>query len=304
MLDAAPCQVGDVQQAVDAAQVDERAVVGDVLDDALDHRAFLQGLEQLLALLALRRFEHRAARHHDVVALAVELDDLEFELLAFVRRGVLDRTHIDQRARQEGADAVDHDGQAALDLAGDQPLHQRALFQRLFQRRATRPGAWPFARQPGFAVAVFQRLDRDRDEIAGLALRPSPRSFLNSSMEMKLSDFSPALTTTKFWSTRTTSAVITSPARISWRDRLSSNSAAKLSCGIDAGAGGGGWVAVVIIGERYSSINQRHSAGVSSSKKPLHQAVGVDSRPSAGHIWIEQHRFCYALPVRADHAAI
>jgi len=37
------------------------------------------------------------------------------------------------------------------------------------------------------------------------------------------------LTTTKFWSMRTTSAVMTSPARISWRARLSSKRAAKLS---------------------------------------------------------------------------
>ena len=89
---AAPGQVGDVQQAVDAAEVDERAVVGDVLDDALDDGAFLQVVQQLLALFALAGFEHGAARQHDVVALAVELDDLEFEFLAFVRRGVLDRT--------------------------------------------------------------------------------------------------------------------------------------------------------------------------------------------------------------------
>ena len=91
MLHAPPGEVGDVQQAVDAAQVHERAVVGDVLDDALDHRALGQGLEQLLALLALRGLEHRAARHHHVVALAVELDDLELDLLALVGRGVLDR---------------------------------------------------------------------------------------------------------------------------------------------------------------------------------------------------------------------
>ena len=86
MLDAAPGEVGDVQQAVDAAQVDERAVVGDVLDDALDDRAFLQRRQQLLALFAEARFEHGAARHDDVVALAVELDDLELERLVFERR--------------------------------------------------------------------------------------------------------------------------------------------------------------------------------------------------------------------------
>jgi hypothetical protein len=84
VLDATPRDVGDVQQAVDAAEVDERAVVGDVLDDALDDRAFLQRLEQLLALFTLVRLDDGTTRHHDVVALAVELDDLELELLAFV----------------------------------------------------------------------------------------------------------------------------------------------------------------------------------------------------------------------------
>ena len=39
MVDPAPAHVGDVQQAVDAAQVDERAEVGDVLDRALANLA-------------------------------------------------------------------------------------------------------------------------------------------------------------------------------------------------------------------------------------------------------------------------
>src|SRR5712691_5493335 len=60
MLDPPPGEIGDVQQAVDSAQVHERAVVGDVLDDALDRRAFLQVGEQRLALGALRGLEHRA----------------------------------------------------------------------------------------------------------------------------------------------------------------------------------------------------------------------------------------------------
>ena len=80
MLDALPRHVGDVQQAVDAAEVDERAVVGEVLDHALDDRAFLQLVEQLRALGAVFLLDDRAARH-DVVALLVELDDLELEVL-------------------------------------------------------------------------------------------------------------------------------------------------------------------------------------------------------------------------------
>src|SRR6185312_5253743 len=130
VLDAAPGEVGDVQKTVDAAEIHERAVVGDVLDDALDDRAFLQRRQELLALLAERRLEHGAPRHDDVVALAVELDDLELELLVLERRGVLDRADVDQRARQERADAVDHHGKAALDLAGHEALDDGALLHR------------------------------------------------------------------------------------------------------------------------------------------------------------------------------
>ena len=42
VIDALVADVGDVEQAVDAAEVDERAIVGDVLDHALDHLALGQ----------------------------------------------------------------------------------------------------------------------------------------------------------------------------------------------------------------------------------------------------------------------
>ena len=60
-FDAAPGHVGDVQQAVDAAQVDERAVVGDVLDEAVDDLAFREAGDDLRALLGAALFEDRAA---------------------------------------------------------------------------------------------------------------------------------------------------------------------------------------------------------------------------------------------------
>ena len=133
MLDAAPRQIGDVQQSVDPAQIYECAVVGDVLDDALDHHAFLQRLEQLLPVLALGSLEYRAARHDHVVAFAVELDDLELHRLALIGRGVLDRTDIHQGARKECADTIGHDGQPALDLAADHAGDQGPRFQRFFK---------------------------------------------------------------------------------------------------------------------------------------------------------------------------
>ena len=168
MTNAAPGQVGDVQQAVDAAEVNERTVVGDVLDDALDDGTFLERREQLGAFFAHAGFHHGAAGHHDVVALAVELDHLEFEGLAFERGGVLDRTGVDERTGQEGADAVGHDGEAALDLAGDGAGDEFAGFESLLEVHPGSEALGLVARENGFAEAVFGRFDCHGNEVAGL----------------------------------------------------------------------------------------------------------------------------------------
>src|SRR5690606_15396987 len=76
VIDAAPGHVGDVQQTVDAAEVDERAVVGDVLDHAVDDLTFAETGDDLGPLLGPRLLEHRAARDDDVAAAAVHLEDL------------------------------------------------------------------------------------------------------------------------------------------------------------------------------------------------------------------------------------
>jgi hypothetical protein len=57
MVDAAPRHVGDVQQAVDAAQVNERTVIGDVLDHAFDHLAFGEVLHQFRTLFGTGLFQ-------------------------------------------------------------------------------------------------------------------------------------------------------------------------------------------------------------------------------------------------------
>ena len=105
MVDATPAHVGHVQQAVDAPEVDERAVVGDVLDHALEHRALLEPLEGVLALhLALLLQEH-AAGQDDVAPAAVELDDLELVLLADELLELPDRPQRHLGSGQEGPDA-------------------------------------------------------------------------------------------------------------------------------------------------------------------------------------------------------
>jgi hypothetical protein len=46
-----------VEQSVDAAEVHEGAVVGEILDDAFQRRAFLQAIEQGIAFRAVLFFD-------------------------------------------------------------------------------------------------------------------------------------------------------------------------------------------------------------------------------------------------------
>ena len=111
----APGKLGDVDQAVDAVEVDERAEVDDVRDRRPPRpRPCCEPVEDLLAGLLALLLEHRAAREHDVVAAAVELDHLALDLLAEVLVEVLHAADVDQRRGQEAAHA-EVDDQAALD---------------------------------------------------------------------------------------------------------------------------------------------------------------------------------------------
>ena len=56
MMNTLPGHIGDVQQAIDTAQVQKGAIVGEVFHHAGDNRAFFQALEQLFALSTELRF--------------------------------------------------------------------------------------------------------------------------------------------------------------------------------------------------------------------------------------------------------
>ena len=154
MLDTLPGHIGDVQQAVDAAQVYERTVVGQVLHDTLDFHAFLQGFEQLLTLCAVLGFHHRTTGNHNVVALRIQLDDLEVQLFAFQVSNVAHRTDIYQRARQERTDRADIDGETAFYLARDLTFYDLVFVESFFQLAPHFGALGFFTGQAGEAHAI------------------------------------------------------------------------------------------------------------------------------------------------------
>src|SRR5581483_1179436 len=168
MLYALPREIGDMQQAVDAAEIDKRTIVGQVLDHALDHLTFLEVGEQRLAFRGNFLLDHRAARDDDVRALAVDLDDFEFELFAFEITRVAYRTYVDERTGEEGAHAIDSNGVAAFDFTGHDAGDDGLILERLLEILPRFDAAGFLAREQGFAGAVLDGLHDHFDAVAHL----------------------------------------------------------------------------------------------------------------------------------------
>ena len=169
VVDPAPAHVGDVEEAVDAAEVDERTVLGEVLDDALDDLAFLEALERRLLQRRALLLEEHAARQHDVAALLVELDDLELEVLAEERVEVADRAEVDLRAREERLHAAaDRDREATLHARGDDALDQLVALARGADLVPDLEPIGLLLGEDAHAGVVLAGLEEDVDDVARL----------------------------------------------------------------------------------------------------------------------------------------
>ena len=118
MIDTAPAHVGDVEETVDAAEVNECTVFGDVLDDAVENGTFVEFFERLALENCTFFFEKGAAGKDDVSAFFVELDNFEAIFLADEFVEIASRTEFDLAAGEECADA-DINGEATLDAGHD-----------------------------------------------------------------------------------------------------------------------------------------------------------------------------------------
>ena len=174
MIDAPPGDIGHMQEAVDAAQIDERAIVGEVLDRALDDLPLGEIGDDLVALLGPALLEHGAAGDDDVAASPVHLQDLEWLGHVHQRPDVANRANVDLAARQEGDGAVEVDGEAALDLVEDDPFDLLVLLERLLELDPALLAPRLVARDDRFAERVLDPLEIDFDFVAKAGRRVAP----------------------------------------------------------------------------------------------------------------------------------
>ena len=166
MVDAPPGNVRDMEQAVEAAQIHERTVIGDVLDDTVEYLAFGQAGNQVGALIRTLVFQHGTARNHDIAAASIHLQNAEFVLIAHQRRDIAHGADIDLAARQEGQSTIHVDGETALHTLNDVTLDPVVRLERLLKLVPDLFTLCLLARQDDLAIAVFQPLDKNLDHVA------------------------------------------------------------------------------------------------------------------------------------------
>ena len=132
LLDAAPAQLGDVDHAVNAADVDERTIGRQGLDNTVIVLADLDLAPDLLGALAALLLGDGTDGTDDALAAAVDLGDLQTHSLAdelghgsVLRQAGLGSGH-------KHADALDGHNDAALVVLGNFALDDLAALLRLF----------------------------------------------------------------------------------------------------------------------------------------------------------------------------
>ena len=157
-----------MEQSVDPAQIDESAVVGEVLHHAGEDGAFLEPIERGPLAYVVLFFDGQLARDHHVAAAAVHLHDLHRDVLAVVRIQVVDGAHVHLRAGHERLDAHVH-RKPALHASQHAARYHQAFSIGLLQVLPCAQAAGLVVRQEDVAFHLRAvPVDHHIDAVAGL----------------------------------------------------------------------------------------------------------------------------------------
>ena len=168
MAYAAPAEVGDVNEAVHAAQVDEHTVAGDVLYGTFEYLAFFELGDDFFLLCLELGLDESLVRDNDVLEFFVDFDNLEFHCLADIHVIVADGLDINLRTGQECLDAEYVDNHAAFCAGFDETLDNLVVFESLVDAVPGLCGAGLAVRENQLAFGVLLVLDEDFHGVADL----------------------------------------------------------------------------------------------------------------------------------------
>ena len=166
IVHAAPREVGDVDKTVNAAQVDEYTVAGDVLNSTLEYLTLLELGDDFLALLLELGLDECLVRNNNVLVLLVDFNNLEFHGLVDKHVVVADGLNVDLATWQECLDAEYVNDHTTLSATLDVTLNDFIIFKRLVNAIPTLSGASFLVRKHQLALAVLLILDKYLNGVA------------------------------------------------------------------------------------------------------------------------------------------
>ena len=95
IADAAPREIGDVDETVHAAEVDEYTIVGDVLDRTFEHLTLFELADDFLLLSFEFSFDECLVTYDHVLVFLIDFHNLEFHGLTHEHVIVADGLHVD-----------------------------------------------------------------------------------------------------------------------------------------------------------------------------------------------------------------
>src|SRR5207244_3318613 len=131
--DPPPAHFRNVQQPVDATEVDKGAEGGEGFHGAGELRARYDRFADLFSACGILFFEKRRARDDDAAAVIGKFRHPKFERLTDERIRIFDFAQRDLRKRAKRAEAADVDVEAALVARSDFPFHRQTVFVHLPQ---------------------------------------------------------------------------------------------------------------------------------------------------------------------------
>ena len=131
MVHTAPTQIGDVNQTVYAAQIDEYTVRGDVFDRTFENLSFFEFGHDLFLLCLEFGLDQSLVRYDYVAELLIDLNHLEFHRFVNIDIVIADRFNIDLRSWQESLDTEHIDNHTALGTTFDVTLDHFVFFESL-----------------------------------------------------------------------------------------------------------------------------------------------------------------------------
>ena len=129
-----------MKETIHAAQINERTVVGKILDLPFNDYVFFDLIESLTLLAGIAFFQQRLSRQYNVRPLSIEFDYSRLNFASPQRIQIPDGADVDLRTWKEGGNSFDIYAQAALDALNDASFDRHPFIEGLLQ---IVPGAQP-----------------------------------------------------------------------------------------------------------------------------------------------------------------